>query len=168
MYTIEETMKKCLTKDNVFPYVNDRPDAILRAQTAMWVKLWRKCIRNCSGQKHLLYPGLDILEEAFMNRGLINLYYDSLKRLWVELENSKYCFEVSSKGRLSGFVYNFDIQWADKTEIDMQVMDVVHFSIAFDSMIPDIDDAVEKLFFQYEIEQKVKQIEEITYGKCKR
>lgn len=47
-------------------------------------------------------------------------------------------------------------------------MDVVHFTIVFDSMVPEINDAVEKLFFRYEIEQKVKQIEEVTYGKCKR
>lgn len=30
------------------------------------------------------------------------------------------------------------------------------------------NDAAEKLFFRYEIEQKVKQIEETTNGKCKR
>ena len=35
-------------------------------------------------------------------------------------------------------------------------------------MVPEINDAVEELFFRYEIEQKVNQIEEITNGKCKR
>lgn len=32
-------------------------------------------------------------------------------------------------------------------------------------MVPEINDAVEELFFRYEIEQKVKQIEEIRNNK---
>lgn len=168
MFTIEESMKKYLTPEYVFPYVNERSDAVLRAQCAIWAKIWRQCIRKCSEQKRLLYPGKEILEEAFLSRGMVNLYYDTSQRLWVELENCKYCFEVSNTGRLSGRVHNYDTEWINPAEIDMQVMDVVHFTIVFDSMVPEINDAVEKLFFRYEIEQKVKQIEEVTYGKCKR
>lgn len=86
----------------------------------------------------------------------------------MELENCKYCFEVSNTGRLTCSVYTYDTELENNSEIDMQLMDVVHFTIVFDSMVPEINDAVEKLFFRYEIEQKVKQIEEITNGKCKR
>ena len=167
MFTIEESMKKYLTQEYVFPYVNERSDAVLRAQCAIWAKIWRRSIRKCSAQKSLLYPGIEMLEEAFLARGLVNLYYDKSRSLWVKLENSKYCFEVSNTGRLTGYVYTYDTEWENLAKIDMQVMDVVHFTIVFDSMIPEINDAVEKLFFRYEIEQKVKQIEEITNGKCK-
>lgn len=171
MFAIEESMKKFLTMEYVFPLVeefNERSDAVLRAQCAIWAKIWQRSIHKCSVQKRLLYPGIEILEEAFLSRGLVNLYYDTSKGLWVELENCKYCFEVSNTGRLSGFLHNYDTEWVKPEEIDMQVLDVVYFTIVFDSKIPEIDDAVEKLFFRYEIEQKVKQIEEITNGKCKR
>lgn len=171
MFTIEESMKKFLTMEYVFPLVeefNERSDAVLRAQCAIWAKIWQRSIHKCSVQKRLLYPGIEILEEAFLSRGLGSLYYDTSKRLWVELENCKYCFEVSDTRRLSGLVHNYDTEWVKPEEIDMQVLDVVHFTIVFDSKIPEIDEAVEKFFFRYEIEQKVKQIEEITNGKCKR
>lgn len=155
----------------VFPLVeefNERSDAVLRAQCAIWAKIWRRSIRKCSQQKRLLYPRIEILEEAFLSRGLVNQYYDTSKGLWVELENCKYCFEVSYTRRLTGSVYTYDTEWENTVEIDMQVMDIVHFTIVFDSKISEINVAVEKLFFRYEIEQKVKQIEDITNGKCKR
>ena len=165
MFNIEEAMEKCLTMESVFPLVEEfkgRPDAVLRAQCAVWSKIWRRSIHKCSGQKQLLYPGIEMLKEAFLARNMVNLYCESSKSLWVELENNKYCFEVSNTGRLTGYVYTYDTELGNDAEIDMQVMDIVHFTIAFDSMIPEIDDAVEKLFFRYEIEQKVKQIVEIT------
>lgn len=171
MYTIEETMKEILTMENVFPLVeefNGRPDAVLRAQCAIWAMIWERCIGNCSSRTRLLYPGIEMLEEAFLDRGLVDLARDGAQRLWVELENDKYMFEVSKTGRLTGNVSTFSTQIDKDVEIDMQVMDVVHFTVVFDSMIPDINDAVEQLFFRYEIEQKVKQIEKITNGKCKR